>query len=575
MLKNKKILVGFAVLVVIFLIFWLFKGDGSAAASTLATYGVARGPLTISFTQTGTIKAREMTTIKNEVEGRTSIITLIPEGTRVKKGDLLAELDASSLVDSRLDQQIRVQNAEASYVGAKESLEVVKNQAKSDIDKAELALQFAREDLQNYIDGEYPNELKRSEANITLAQEELTRARDTLEWSQTLYKENFLSQTELVGDQLQEKKRTLDLELAQNNLRLLTEFTYKRKLAQLQSDVSQADMALERTKRKASADVVQAEATLLARELEYNRQTERLAKLEEQIRKAKIYAPADGLVIYASSAMTGGRRFNTDPLIEGREVREREDLFYLPTTTFAKAEVSIHESNLEKIRTGLPAVITVDALPGRKYLGKVASIAPLPDAQSMWMNPDLKVYNTEIFLEDSDEALRTGMGCVAEIVVAKYDDCIYIPVQSVIRVGNMPTVFVLRGNAVEERRVELGLDNNRMVHIVSGLSEGEEVLLAPPLRSGTVDSATGQGIGGSDEIRQRVLDQLNNNNVKTVPEETSIQQKQPQGGQDLTEEQREQMRKRFENMTPEERQNMRRRMRPSGEQGAQQPPAEQ
>ena len=180
-------------------------------------------------------------------------------------------------------------------------------------------------------------------------------------------------------------------------------------------------------------------------------------------------------MIYATSAMTGGRRFNTEPLIEGREVREREELIFLPTTASSKAEVSIHESNLEKIRMGLPAIISVDALPGRKYLGRLASIAPLPDAQSMWMNPDLKVYNTEIFLEDNDESLRTGMSCQAEIIVAKYDDCLYVPVQSVIQVGRQPTVFVVKGKTVEERRVEMGLDNNRMVHIISGLSEGEEV----------------------------------------------------------------------------------------------------
>jgi HlyD family secretion protein len=206
-----------------------------------------------------------MLIIKNEVEGRTSVISLIPEGSRVKKGDLLVELDACTLIDSRLDQEIRVQNAEASFVGSKENLEVVKNQAQSDVDKAQLALQFAREDLVKYIEGEYPNELKRSEANITLAQEELTRVRETLRWSRTLFEENFISQTELTADELNEKKRALDLELAQNNLNLLKEFTYKRNLAQLQSDVSQAEMALERITRKARADVVQAEADLVAK----------------------------------------------------------------------------------------------------------------------------------------------------------------------------------------------------------------------------------------------------------------------------------------------------------------------
>lgn len=591
-MKNK--LFWFVVIAVIAVIaggilFW--RGTASAQATTdQATFKAARGPLTISITQAGTIKAREMTIIKNEVEGRTSVISLIREGSRVRKGDLLVELDASSLIDSRLDQQIRVQNAEASYVGAKESLEVVKNQAQSDVDKATLALQFAKEDLQKYIDGEYPNELKRAEANITLAQEEQTRVRETLQWSRRLFEEKFISQTELQADELNEKKRTLDLELARNNLNLLTEFTYKRNLAQLRSDVSQADMALERVSRKARADVVQAEADLMAKESEYLRQKDRLQKFEEQIKKATIYAPTDGLVIYATSAMTGGRRFNTEPLIEGREVREREELIFLPTTASSKAEVSIHESNLEKIRMGLPAIISVDALPGRKYLGRLASIAPLPDAQSMWMNPDLKVYNTEIFLEDNDESLRTGMSCQAEIIVAKYDDCLYVPVQSVIQVGRQPTVFVVKGKTVEERRVEMGLDNNRMVHIISGLSEGEEVLLAPPLRAGTLEPGTTETSPDREALQQRVLERLNNNTSaqpQSRPNGTETRQESdaaPQGqgrpvsedasregrrrteGQNLTPEQREQMRQRFEQMTPEEREQMRQR-RPGGQSG--------
>jgi HlyD family secretion protein len=572
------------------LLFW--RGAASAQATTgMATYRVEKGPLTISVTQAGTIKAREMLIIKNEVEGRTSVISLIPEGSRVKKGDLLVELDASTLIDSRLDQEIRVQNAEASFVGSKENLEVVKNQAQSDVDKAQLALQFAREDLVKYIEGEYPNELKRSEANITLAQEELTRVRETLRWSRTLFEENFISQTELTADELNEKKRALDLELAQNNLNLLKEFTYKRNLAQLQSDVSQAEMALERITRKARADVVQAEADLVAKESEYNRQQDRLKKLQEQIQKATIYAPSDGLVVYATSAMTGGRRFNTEPLIEGREVREREELIYLPTTSSAKADISIHESNLEKIRLGLPAVITVDALPGRKFLGRLASIAPLPDAQSMWMNPDLKVYNTEIFLEDNDESLRTGMSCQAEIIIAKFDEALYVPVQSVIRVGGHPTVFVVKGKTVEERRIEMGLDNNRMVYIAGGLSEGEEVLLAPPLKAGTMDAGGSSGGTQSEEIHQRVIERLNNddsspiqipaNNGSRTPSQTGFggqsfeasprEGRQRPDGQTLTPEQREQMRQRLEQMTPEQREQMRQGMRQGGGSGGGRP----
>ncbi len=463
------------------------RRSGRGEHADVAVFHAVRGPLSIAVVESGVIGARDLVVIKNEVEGRRAIIALVPEGTFVREGDLLVELDASSLIDSRLDQEIRVQNAHAAFVNAQETLAVVRNQAKSDVDRAELTLQFARDDLRKYTEGDFPNERKRAEAQITMAEEELTRARETLKWSRSLAEEHFISQTELQADILMEKKRTLDLDLARNNLRLLIEFAYQRNLAQLQSDVQQADMALERVTRKARADTVQAEANLKAREAEYNRQKDRLDKIGEQIAKTRILAPMDGQVIYATSAQR--RRWHVEPLAEGMEVRERQDLIHLPATASAKAEISIHESNLQKVRVGLPATITVDALPGRSYAGTVARIAPLPDAQSMWMNPDLKVYNSDIHIDNGDADLRPGMSCQARILVAEYDDVVHVPIQAVVRVGRQHTVYVVSGRTVEARAVEIGLDNNRMVHILSGLEEGEAVLLAPPLGDAAEDAA--------------------------------------------------------------------------------------
>ena len=61
------------------------------------------------------------------------------------------------------------------------------------------------------------NQLKEAEAEITLAQEKLTRARETLKWSKTLFDEKYISQTELQADELAEKEKALNLELARNN----------------------------------------------------------------------------------------------------------------------------------------------------------------------------------------------------------------------------------------------------------------------------------------------------------------------------------------------------------------------
>ncbi|MBT4814792.1 MAG: HlyD family efflux transporter periplasmic adaptor subunit, partial [Lentisphaerae bacterium] len=524
--------------------------------------------LNISVSESGTIKSREQIILKNEVEGRTTILFLIPEGTKVKEGELLVELDASKFEDSKVDQEIRVQNAEADFIRSRENLAVTKNQAQSDIDKAELAFRFAKEDLVQYKEGEFPKQEKEIVAKITLAEEEIQRAEETAKWSRVLFGEKYLSQSELQGDELTTKRKKLELELAQGNLALLRDFTYKRRIAEMESDIKQAEMALERVTRKASADVVQAEAQLRARESEFSRQKDKLAKIGEQIKKTRIVAPAEGLVVYATSAKASWRG-NSEPLDEGQDVRERQELIYLPTASLFMAEIKVHESNLDKISLGMPARITVDALPGKTYTASVAKIAPLPDAQSMFMNPDLKIYRTQLHVDGGGGELRTGMNCRAEIGVASYGDTVYVPVQAVLRVNGVPTVFIAQEDAEPiQRQVEVGLDNNRMVRIAKGLELGEKVMLTPPL------SAASTGVNTSAWVADAAKEAGTTPPVgkakatskgagkggapgKPGAQEGKARKGAPGAGRpdfrSMTPEQREAMRKRFENMTPEQR----------------------
>ena len=540
--------------------------------SRLATFVAKRGPLTISVLESGTVTAREEITLRNEVEGRTSIVQLVPEGKMVKKGELLVELDASTLKDAIIDQDILVQKAYAAHISAQETLAVAENQAKSDIDKAELTYKFAQQDLQQYVDGNYPKDVNSLTAKIRLSEETLKRAEDVNEWSQRLYKEKYLAETEYLADRLAVQRARLDRDLAISDLDLLENFTYHRKIEQLTSDANQAGMALERTKRKASADVVQAKADLKAKELEYKRQQEKFKKTEDQLAKTVIEAPMDGMVVYATSSGRRGPFERREPMEIGVEVMEREDLISLPTAASMKAMVDIHETSLEKVQVGLPAIITVDALAGKKFFGRVAMIAPLPDARSAWMNPDLKIYPTDIYLEDTDTTLRTGMSCKAEIIVAQYEDVVYVPVQAVLRVAGEHTLFVVKDGVVEERKVEVGLDDNRMIRIISGLNEGEVVLMAPPLKSAAIESGSGMGGAGSldgsdasEAMRQRVNEKLEEANGAGQGPPAGPGPSSAEGSGGPSSDQAEQMRKRFENMSPEERQKEMEKMRQSFE----------
>ena len=545
---------------------WLLLSKGGGDAGARPTAQVTRGPLTISVTESGTIASREKEVIKCEVEGRTTILWLIPEGTHVKKGDLLFELDATGMEDEKTKQQITVLNAESAYIRAKENLAVTKSQSESDISKAQLDLKFARIDLEKYTaeQGEYEQELQQAEAQITLAKEELHRANEKLEWSAKLEAKGFITRTELEADELAAKRAKVDVDLAQGKLDLLKKFTHTRKLDELNSDIEQAEMALDRVQRKATADLVQAEAELRAKESEYNRQTVRLDKLVENISNCIVKAPVAGMVVYSTTGQ-GNWRGNAEPLHEGQEVRERQDMIFLPAPASIMAEVKVHESSLRKVAVGMTAKIVVDSIPGKVFQGRVEKIGLLPDAQSAWLNPDLKVYSTEIHVEAGESDLRPGMTCRAEIIVEVHQDALSVPIYSVLRVNGKPTVYVdhRKGREPEPRQVEVGLDNNRMIHILSGLQAGEYVLLDPPL----APSAVPEEDKDAPESDQPAPVTPPKPAAPAATAETTEQAKPAAAPEDWTNLTPEERKKKFDALPEEQRRAIMERMRQGGREG--------
>ena len=481
-----------AALVIVALSLAMFPRGTTNVLTDQPTTRVQRGPLLISVIESGTIRPREQIVLKNELEQDAKILFIVPEGAQVKKGDLLCELDVTEQTSRLLERRIRVQSAESNVVFADENLKIAENQGLSDIEAAALLYDFAQRDLKQYLEGEYKKLLLEAETKIQIANEKVQRAVEKYNWSQKLFDQKYLSETELKADKLAADEARLSLQLAEADLKLLTDYTYPRKLVELEANVKQSEMALERTKRKVAAARAQAEAELKANKAMLEDESGDMRELEAEVAHAKIHAPIDGQVLYASSVADDWD--DDDPRIEeGAIVNERGDIIYLPTANAFNVDVKIVEVNLRKIRVGLPVRITVDAMPGKTFTGHVEKIAPLPDASSRFMNPNLKVYNTSIALDNPDPMLRNGMSCRIEVFVQRHEDVLAVPVQAVTRVGGVPTVYVVENGQAVPRPIDIGLDNTRMVHVSEGLKGDEIVLLNPPLsKSQDVDGPDDQ-----------------------------------------------------------------------------------
>ena len=486
--RNVKLIGGVVIAVVALILFVKISGGDGDGASSMPTTRVQRGPLTINLIESGALKPRKQIVIKNELNDPATILYIVPEGKLVEEGELLVELDVTQLENDVIERRIRVQNDESDLVNAEETLKVVENQAEADLEKAELTRTFAVEDLNKYKDGEYPKLLKEADAKITLAKEELSQAQEDLKWSKILFEEKYLSQSDLQQDELAAQKAALNLELAEADLELLKTYTYPRQIAQLESDKHQAELALERQKRLAAANMAQARATLAASQAELKEEKDRLERFEKLLPNAKKYAPISGMVLYATSVNDRWRR-DDEPIEVGKVIRERDEIIFLPTASEFNVEIKVTEVDLGKVEVGMPVNIAVDSMPDSTFTGKVASIAQLPDADSRYLNPNLKLYKTVIELDEDTPRLRNGMSCRAEITIEEYDDVLYVPIQAVTRLNGLPTVYVKAGDgSVDPRAVEIGFDNSRFIHIRDGIAEGEEILLTPPL-SGSDETA--------------------------------------------------------------------------------------
>ena len=247
-----------AVAVVVVLLFKALPGGQaqSRSAGSAATYKVTRGNLTISVTESGNISARKTTDIKSEVEGRATIVSLVPEGTMITQEDVdnelvLVELDSSQITEQLNRQEIDYSSALANLTEAKESLEIQKKQNESDITAAEMKVEFALMDLQKYVGNEVADKMVTqagskvlSEADIELlinepnllcdttqkwlelksrieeSEEKLKRAREKLIWTKKLYEREFVARNDLEADQLSVMQNQNTLEQAKISLEL-------------------------------------------------------------------------------------------------------------------------------------------------------------------------------------------------------------------------------------------------------------------------------------------------------------------------------------------------------------------
>ena len=180
------------------------------------------------------------------------------------------------------------------------------------------------------------------------------------------------------------------------------------------------------------------------------------ASLEPQ-KSLHIHSPAAGIV-----TRIGAR--------EGQHVTPMTELFMIADLSRVWVYADIFEYDLPWVKTGDEAQMTLAALPGQVFKGRVAYIYPYAESKT-------RTVKVRIEFDNPDLMLKPEMFVNISVDASQQDLATVIPAEAVIRSGSEDQVFIVREpGKFEPRKVKLGLQSDGRVIVLAGVQPGEEVV---------------------------------------------------------------------------------------------------
>ncbi|MCX5992926.1 MAG: efflux RND transporter periplasmic adaptor subunit [Chloroflexi bacterium] len=193
-----------------------------------------------------------------------------------------------------------------------------------------------------------------------------------------------------------------------------------------------------------------------------------LDKSKQELLKTEIVAPFDGTVV-AVDVKTNDQLSQFD--------YSSKPAVYLVDTKTIRMKGIIDEIDITKVSVGQQAIIRVDAVPGRDLKGSVRFVSPFGALQSGVVNFPVEIYMDR---DEDTSGLRGGLTATADIITGLRENVLQVPNRAIKGLAGdywVDVVIDASTAATAKRTVKTGVQNKRNTEIISGLQEGEKVLI--------------------------------------------------------------------------------------------------
>lgn len=427
----------------------------------------------------GTLEPISTSVIQSACHWTVRILSLVPEGTWVEKGDVVCILDSAEIQEFLRSREIYLIRANAALSASQQQQQIQKAAAERRLSDARFILQSAEMELQQYVHGTYPKKVERLQSDINLSQTQAQSAEEDVAFVRRLWMKGMANRAEMDLASLTSSSREEQLRRLQAEQTLLEEFSNPRTMRQLEHQVDYLNLHLARTDLANSLAETRGRIIALSdqRRLDIYERYARTAK--ESIEACTLRAPRSGRVIHANNWWARSRGVRT--IEEGKSVYFSQAIFEIPDEHELKVSFPLDETLVCRARSGMSVDVCLPGFENDVIEARIDRISNYPRNRIV-NGTEIREYVIEAMLLPTDSQrpnLHSQMDATVTLALADEHDAVVVPKDAVVRVNNEPCVM-FQQDPDQHKFVRLAVTpgevHNGDVQILAGLCRGDRIL---------------------------------------------------------------------------------------------------
>jgi HlyD family secretion protein len=419
---------------------------------------------------------RHVVQVKTQAwQGEMPLVKLAAHGAKVKKGEVLLQVDTAKLHEAIASAGVELASARVQLERVTEDMRLAAAGELLQKERVEREARESAERLKHFMEVERDLDLRELELSRMWAEDSIADQKEELDQIEKMYKSEELTNAtrDIV---LKRAQRSLDrskirYDIYMKRFERMKSYDLPRQLEDLQLTARERAHGLESWMKTTPIQKADRETNLARSTTAVRQQEENLAKLKKDEAALTVTAPADGVVWYGQ--FEGGSWQGVEEGMKNLKVGEKIQANQ-PLLTLVPAELcvktAVSEDRLTDLPPGTEAKITPVAFPDLTLVGKSAS----PMLVGMRKGD---AFDTRFDLAEGDRRLVPGLKAKILVKVAVLKDVVTVPSAAVTEEDGRKMVKVLEGGKPVARDVSVGRVNGDRTEIKSGVKAGEEVVI--------------------------------------------------------------------------------------------------